>query len=93
MNNEFELNKSWMKLVKNKRTRDAVKSDLSDSEFSILCFISLEPTTRARILRHNYFKSTSLSTVKRSVESLILHGLISATVGELDTREKILQLV
>ena len=93
MNNEFELNKSWMKLVKNKRTRDAINEDLSDTEFSILCFISSEPTTRSKILRHSYFKNVSLSTIKRSVEYLILYGLVSATTGELDSREKTLRLV
>jgi len=91
MNTKFELNKSWSKLVSTKAIKKRINADMSDVEFDVLCFISLEPTTRATIMRTEYFFDISLSTIKRAVNQLIHYGLVIVTSSK-DGREKLLTI-
>jgi DNA-binding MarR family transcriptional regulator len=64
----------------------------SEVEKSIFSFIDWhENATITLIHRNNYFKSLSLSTIKRAVNSLERSGLVSKKVSKLDGRSNYLQ--
>jgi|SaaInlStandDraft_3_1057020.scaffolds.fasta_scaffold115235_2 hypothetical protein len=67
-------------------------ADMSETTKAIYEFVAKEDTTIQRILNHKYFYYVSLSTIKRSVVELLGKGLVIATVGTNDKRERILTI-
>ena len=99
MNLEYELNKAWSKTLNTNAIKERINLtikkhtpyDLSYIEFDILCFVSVAPTTQAKIMRSEYFSDISLSTIKRAVAFLLTCELIVAIKSK-DGREKLLAL-
>ena len=99
MNLKYELNKAWSKTLNTNAIKERINLtikkhtpyDLSYIEFDILCFVSIAPTTQAKIMRSDYFVDISLSTIKRAVGFLLTCELIVAIKSK-DGREKLLTL-
>lgn len=90
MNNK--LKESWLRLVYINNLKQKIEPGISKIEFDILCFASIEPTTRAKITRHKYFSNVSLSTIKRAVVALIDYNLVVINTSD-DGREKLITVV
>ena len=95
-----ELKRGWHKItvlrdVKD-RTQEHLRSatELSTTEFDVLCFIAYRNGSAiiTSMVGHPYFKSVSLSTIKRAVLSLTVAGLIGSSEGD-DRRERFLSVV
>jgi DNA-binding MarR family transcriptional regulator len=93
MINLNELRKGWSKVtvlrdVKD-RTEDFSQTELSETEFDVLCFVAHQngTATITAMVNHPYFKGVSLSTIKRAVLFLTKETLIQATEGD-DRRER-----
>jgi len=86
----FELRKSLVEF------EDSLGlSNFSDLEKAILEFIgdqSVNNATLTDIIKHDYFKNYSLSTIKRALFSLIDKGLIIQECGKNDKRKRILRV-
>ena len=93
-----ELKKGWSKVtilrdVKD-RTEKFSQTDLSETEFDVLCFIAHQngTATITAMVTHPFFKGVSLSTLKRAVILLTKETLIQAQEGD-DRRERYLSVV
>ena len=93
-----ELKKGWSKVtilreIKG-RTEDFSQTELSETEFDVLCFIAHQngTATITAMTTHPYFKGVSLSTIKRAVLLLTKETLIQATEGD-DRRERYLSVI
>ena len=93
-----ELKKGWSKVtilrdVKD-RTEKFSQTDLSETEFDVLCFIAHQngTATITAMTTHPYFKGVSLSTIKRAVLLLTKETLVQATEGD-DRRERYLSVI
>jgi hypothetical protein len=67
-------------------------ADMTETTKAVYEFVAKEDTTIQHILNHKYFFYVSLSTVKRSVVELLGKGLITASVGTNDKRQRILTI-
>lgn len=85
------LNTAWSKLTNVEIIKNGINKDLSKIEFKVLCFISLKPTTRSKIVSSKHFKDVSFSTIKRAVTTLIELELINVGVTD-DSRKKLLTI-
>jgi DNA-binding MarR family transcriptional regulator len=65
-------------------------SHLSEPVKSVYAFIAYEPTTRSVIMRSDFCKDLSLSTIKRAVDQLIAEGLVKVFKDEIDARKRLL---
>ncbi len=86
MNLEYELNKAWSKTLNTNAIKERINLTIKK-----LCFVSIAPTTQAKIMRSDYFVDISLSTIKRAVGFLLTCELIVAIKSK-DGREKLLTL-
>ncbi len=93
-----ELKKGWSKVtilreIKG-RTEDFSQTELSETEFDVLCFIAHQngTATITAMVTHPYFKGVSLSTIKRAVLLLTKETLVQATEGA-DRRERYLSVI
>ncbi len=96
--NRYELKKTWQNTTLIRAKQESIRlingGVLSDVEFDIYCLIGFKPNaTITSIVNHPYFKDLSLSTIKRSVGTLICENLIEASVGASDKRERFLNVV
>ncbi len=93
-----ELKKGWAKVTilrdLKDRTEEVSQTELSETEFDVLCFIAHQngTATITAMTTHPYFKGVSLSTIKRAVLLLTKETLIQATEGS-DRRERYLSVV
>ena len=93
-----ELKKGWAKVTilrdLKDRTEEVSQTELSETEFDVLCFIAHQngTATITAMVTHPYFKGVSLSTIKRAVLLLTKETLIQATEGD-DRRERYLSVV
>jgi DNA-binding MarR family transcriptional regulator len=93
-----ELKKGWAKVTilrdLKDRTEEVSQTELSETEFDVLCFIAHQngTATITAMVTHPYFKGVSLSTIKRAVLLLTKETLIQATEGS-DRRERYLSVV
>jgi|TARA_A200000159_G_scaffold113114_1_gene106176 DNA-binding MarR family transcriptional regulator len=93
-----ELKKGWAKVTilrdLKDRTEEVSQTELSETEFDVLCFIAHQngTATITAMTTHPYFKGVSLSTIKRAVLLLTKETLIQATEGD-DRRERYLSVV
>ena len=93
-----ELKKGWAKVTilrdLKDRTEEVSQTELSETEFDVLCFIAYQngTATITAMVTHPYFKGVSLSTIKRAVLLLTKETLIQATQGD-DRRERYLSVV
>ncbi len=93
-----ELRKGWAKVTilrdLKDRTEEVSQTELSETEFDVLCFIAHQngTATITAMTTHPYFKGVSLSTIKRAVLLLTKETLIQATEGS-DRRERYLSVV
>ena len=93
-----ELKKGWAKVTilrdLKDRTEEVSQTELSETEFDVLCFIAHQngTATITAMTTHPYFKGVSLSTIKRAVLLLTKETLIQATQGD-DRRERYLSVV
>ncbi len=93
-----ELRKGWAKVTilrdLKDRTEEVSQTELSETEFDVLCFIAHQngTATITAMTTHPYFKGVSLSTIKRAVLLLTKETLIQATEGD-DRRERYLSVV
>lgn len=94
MINIYELTKAWHKLTTARATQDRMPVNLSNVEFATLALIAHNNGTMTiqKILAHPYFMNTSLSTVKRAINTLSSNNLIVAVKGK-DKRENLLSIV
>ena len=68
-------------------------SELSEHERAIYAFVDSEGMTyRDAIIRHDYFKGISLSTMKRAVKILLESNLITAIPSSEDKRIRLLHI-
>lgn len=67
-------------------------SDMTETTKAVYELIANKDITIKRIVSHKYFYHVSLSTVKRSVVELLGKGLITASVGTNDKRERLLTI-
>ena len=92
------MKKAWQKLCINRSVRDSIVTKngkpLSETNFAILTLIAHhDGVTIQGILAHPYFRDdVALSTVKRSIVTLMSDGLIKATTSETDRRERLLSV-
>lgn len=92
--NKYELNKTWHKLTLARAVQDSLTVNTSDTTFAVLCLIAHHPdTTIAKVVNHPYFYNVSLSTIKRSITTLLDNNLVSAKGGENDKRERLLNII
>jgi DNA-binding MarR family transcriptional regulator len=93
-----ELKKGWAKVTilrdLKDRTEEVSQTELSETEFDVLCFIAHQngTATITAMVTHPYFKGVSLSTIKRAVLLLTKETLIQATEGS-DRRERYLSVL
>ena len=93
-----ELKKGWAKVTilrdLKDRTEEVSQTELSETEFDVLCFIAHQSGTATitAMVTHPYFKGVSLSTIKRAVLLLTKETLIQAQEGD-DRRERYLSVV
>lgn len=92
-----ELNKGWNKVTILRDVKDRTErfshTELSGTEFDVLCFIAHQKGTATitAMVTHPYFKGVSLSTIKRAVNRLTTAWLIESTEGD-DRRERCLSV-
>jgi len=92
-----ELKRGWQKITvlrdTKDRTQEYIATDLSATEFDILCFIAHQNgnATITDMVGHSYFGDISQSTVKRGVLALTKAGLIQSTEGA-DRRQRFLSV-
>lgn len=95
---KYEMKKAFSRLLINRCTRDMIETSngqtLSDTDFGVLAMIGNgNGVTIQNILSHPYFANDiALSTVKRSVVTLMQEGLIKATTSDSDRRERLLTI-
>ena len=90
LNKLFDLRKSLIEFEENLGL-----TNLSDLEKAILEFIenqAIDDATLTDIIQDEYFKNYSLSTIKRSLVSLIDKGLVIQEFGKEDRRKRILKV-
>ena len=93
-----ELRKGWAKVTilrdLKDRTEEVSQTELSETEFDVLCFIAHQngTATITAMTTHPYFKGVSLSTIKRAVLLLTKETLVQATEGA-DRRERYLSVI
>jgi DNA-binding MarR family transcriptional regulator len=93
-----ELKKGWAKVTilrdLKDRTEEVSQTELSETEFDVLCFIAHQngTATITAMTTHPFFKGVSLSTLKRAVILLTKETLIQAQEGD-DRRERYLSVV
>jgi len=92
-----ELHKGWNKVTVLREVKDRANrfchTELSGTEFDVLCFIAHQKGTATitAMLNHPYFVDVSLSTIKRAVNRLTKTWLIEAVEGD-DRRERCLSV-
>ena len=93
-----ELHKGWNKVTILREVKDRTErfshTELSGTEFDVLCFIAHQngTATITAMVTHPFFKGVSLSTLKRAVILLTKETLIQAQEGD-DRRERYLSVV
>ena len=93
-----ELHKGWNKVTILREVKDRTErfshTELSGTEFDVLCFIAHQngTATITAMTTHPFFKGVSLSTLKRAVILLTKETLIQAQEGD-DRRERYLSVV
>ena len=92
---QIELKLGWQKVTilrdYKDRTQAYSSTQLSATEFDILCFIAHQNgnATITTMVGHPYFEGVSISTIKRGVLALTKERLIKSTEGY-DRRQRFL---
>jgi DNA-binding MarR family transcriptional regulator len=96
MINKYTLTKTWSKLTQARHIKDSLPIALIDVEFSVLCLIAHNDgaMTINKILQHPYYDNgnSSISTIKRAVNKLLINNIIESVANPLDKRERILKI-
>jgi DNA-binding MarR family transcriptional regulator len=85
------LNTCWAKIANVETVKNSINRKLTATEFKALCFISVQPTTRSKIISSRHFKKISMSTIKRAITTLIKLDLIDVSAAD-DGRKKLLTI-
>ena len=97
MINKYNLTKTWSKLTQARHIRDSLPVELIDVEFSVLCLIAHSDGTITinKILQHPYFDNgnSSISTIKRAINKLMINNLIGSIQNPRDKRERLLTII